>query len=103
MLMVVSGSASAARLSHVAANAGKALRHARTCSEHCKVGIFIKASKSKQVYTVSGPENGAAAAPIPPHANLKNSPAGCLGLFKDRWFRLKINYSCSQRNTCFTA
>src|SRR5579863_8386760 len=50
--MVVSGNASVARLSHEAANAGAAVRHARTHGAHFIAGIFILASRSKSVYTL---------------------------------------------------
>ena len=51
--MVVSFNASAVRLSHVDANAGTAVRHARTNIAHFIVGIFIWASELTGVYTGS--------------------------------------------------
>jgi hypothetical protein len=50
--MVVSGNASDARLSHEAANAGRAVTHARAHIALFVVGIFILASKFRSVYTL---------------------------------------------------
>jgi hypothetical protein len=47
MVMVVSGNASAARLSHEAANAGTAVKHASTHKAHFIVAIFISVSRSR--------------------------------------------------------
>src|SRR5579862_3862897 len=53
IVMVVSGNASDARLSHEAANAGRAATLARAHIALFIVGIFILASKFRSVYTFS--------------------------------------------------
>src|ERR1700730_11297036 len=61
--MMVSFSASAARLSHGEANAGSADRHARTHVAHVIVEIFIRASESRRVYTGLTPQKRVGYAP----------------------------------------